>query len=142
MAWLPAPRGVLLVAAVLLMIPCVTYGQHLGSARGIAIGGFTSLSTGLPSLEWNPANLLSVKDWEVSASNYVTLGTRGNGLTLESTGLGKKILGDHAIALFYSPGKIMDLVIPRTFTVADSNVSLVTTFDQEVNYQEPFAFGY
>lgn len=124
------------------MGPCITYGQHLVSARGIAIGGFTSLSRGLSSLEWNPANLLSVKDWEVSGSSYATLGTRANGFTLQSTGLAKRFLDDHAVALLYAPGKVLEFVVPRTFAFADSNVSLVTAFDQEINYQEPVGIGY
>lgn len=131
-----------LAAAVLVMGPCITYGQHLVSARGIAIGGFTGLSTGLSALEWNPANLLSVKDWEVLASNYATLGTRGSGLTLQSTGLAKRFLNDHAVALLYAPGKVLEFVVPRTFAFVDSNVSLVSTFDQEINYQEPLGIGY
>ncbi len=143
MSRLPTPKGVWwAVAMVCVMIPFVTYAQHLSSARGIALGGFTSMSTGVPSLDWNPAGLVSTKDWEFNVSNYFTIGLGSGTLSLHSANIAKRFLDDQAAALRYSPGKGIDFIVPRTFIISDSNFSFATTFDQKISYQELYALGY
>jgi hypothetical protein len=130
------------VAMVAVMTMTNTlYSQHLSSARGIALGGYTTLSAGTTSLDWNPAGLVFVKDWEFTASNYLsTAGTLG--IVFHSAGLSKRFLNDHATALRYSPGKSLELVVPTTIRFADTNVVIQTEFDKRVIYEEPYALGY
>lgn len=130
------------MAVVMMMLTSTTYGQHLSSARGTAFGAYTAMSTGTSSLDWNPASLVFVRDWELSLSNYVPILTKTSGIVLHSATLTKRFLGDHAVSLRYSPGKALEFVVPTTFQFADSNVVVETTFDQKILYEEPYALGY
>lgn len=127
---------------VVLMITQTTYGQHYSSARGIGLGGYTTLSTGVSSLDWNPATLGDINDWEVSIANYIPFSIGASGVVLHSISLTKKFLQHQAVSLRYAPGKRAEFLIPTTVQFGDSNVAIQTTFDQTVVYEEPYALGY
>ena len=120
----------------------IARSQHLSSARGIAVGAYTSLSAGPASLDWNPSGLVSVRDWELGLSSDLPLNVGAAGLTLRSTSLVKRFLEDHAVAVSYAPEKFTELVIPTSFRFSDSNVVVQTTFDKKIHYAEPYGIGY
>lgn len=121
----------------------IAFPQQLSSARGIGIGAFSSETNDLNSIDWNPAGLSNIKDWEIGLSNYVALNRQEFGITLNSLGVGKKFFEKHAVALRYSPGSILEFIIPTTFTLKDSNGNTITTkFDKKISYSQNYSFGY
>jgi len=130
------------VAIVVMIMIGHAHSQHLGSSRGIALGGFTALSGGMSALDWNPAGLVEIRDWELSLTNYLPLARAGSGFVLHSATLTKRFLDDHAVALRYAPGKSLHLLIPTTFRLSDTNLIVQTEFDRGVVYEEPYAIGY
>ncbi len=89
-----------------LLFPALAASQHLSSARGIGLGAFTASSNDLSSLDWNPAGLVLVKDWQVSATNFLGLASsdRTNGLVFHNTGIAKQFLSTNAVGIRYAPG--------------------------------------
>ena len=121
----------------------ITFPQNLSSARGISIGAFTSLTNDINSIDWNPAGLTKIKDWEIDLSNYATANQKNFGLTLNLLGVGKRFFENHAAAFRYSPGFLLEFIIPTTFTLKDSNGNTVTTrFDKIISYTQNYSFGY
>jgi hypothetical protein len=121
----------------------ITFSQNLSSAKGISIGAFTSLTDDINSIDWNAAGLTKIKDWEINLSNYATTNQKNFGLALNSLGVGKRFLENHAAAFRYSPGFILEFIIPTTFTLKDSNGNTITTrFDKKISYTQNYSFGY
>ena len=116
--------------------------QHFTSARAAAIGAFTALANDVNALDWNPAGLTGLPEWEVLGTSYYSLEGRERTATIQLFGLGKRFAGDHALSLRLSPGSVMDFVVPSEFTYRDSTSSFVTTFDKKISYAESYAFGY
>lgn len=116
--------------------------QHLGSTRGISIGAYTSLANELGSLDWNPAGLTRVRDWEFSTSSALSSknGSLSKRMSFQSFGGTKKIFETHSLSVRYSPGFNLDFVVPSTFQLPISGQSI--TFDKKISYREPYALGY
>jgi hypothetical protein len=122
------------------MMPIGVFGQHLSSSRGVGLGAYTALVNDVSGLDWNPAGLIAVRDWELSGSNYLSTkpnaGTRG---FLQSIGGSKRFLDNHAFSIRYSPGLSMEFVVP-TFVHFQGGPPF--EFDKRISYQEAYAFGY
>ncbi|MBI5475957.1 MAG: conjugal transfer protein TraF [Ignavibacteriales bacterium] len=118
--------------------------QHLSSARSVAVGGISSGSVGLGSLDWNPAGISSLKNWELSLSNYAnTSNQNSTGMIFNSLIVGKKIFDYHFLAIQYSPGKQLNFVVPSSFSIFDSAGNEITAkFDKEISYRQKYSFGY
>jgi hypothetical protein len=118
----------------------LSYAQHLGSARAIGAGGFTAFAGGVASLDWNPAGLSGIHEWEIEATNFFST-NGGKGPSLYSAAIGKRFSDVITASLRISPGSSVDLIIPSTFTLEDSSRSLTTKFDKEIKYSERYALG-
>ncbi len=119
----------------------ISIAQYLGSARGVGIGALTSLTNDLNSIDWNPAGLCDIKDWEVGLTNYVA--QKQSGVALHSLSVGKNFLGRHTVAIRYSPGKILEFIVPTTLSVYDSIGNEITTkFDKKITYHQNYSLGY
>ena len=117
--------------------------QHFTSARAAAMGAFTALAGDVNAVDWNPAGLTGVPEWEVLGTSYYSPLGNGRTATIQLVGLGKRFAGgDHAASLRLSPGSVMDFVLPSEFSFRDSTSSFVTTFDKKISYAETYAFGY
>lgn len=116
--------------------------QHFSSARGMALGAYTAAVADAGAIDWNPAGLTRLRDWDLSAANYLQLRSGGSGITLHHAAAGKRFLPDHSAALRYSPGIRLEFIVPSTFTIEDSNSTILTQFDKEISYTEQFALGY
>lgn len=116
--------------------------QHLGSTRGVSLGAYTSLANELGALDWNPAGLSQIRDWEFSWSSALMLrnGSLSKGISFQSLGGTKRFLDNHALSIRYSPGFSLDFVVPSTFQFPLSGQSI--TFDKKISYKEPYSFGY
>ncbi|MEX1277366.1 MAG: conjugal transfer protein TraF [Bacteroidota bacterium] len=115
----------------------VAEGQYLSSSRGMGLGAYTALVNDLSGLDWNPAGLMQVRDWELSGSNMFSSGTRG--LSFQTLGVTKRFLENHTFSLRYSPGLVMEFIVPSTFQFQNGQK---ITFDKRINYKESYAFGY
>ena len=117
------------------------YSQHLSSSRSIGLAAATVYSNDLSSLDWNPAALTHINDWELSVTNYYSPTGSNRSLTLQTLGIGKQLLlSIHAAAFKLSPGSTLDFIVPSTFVLDDSSQSL--QFDKKISYSEEFTLGY
>lgn len=127
-----------------LLFPALAACQHLSSARGIGLGAFTASSNDLSSLDWNPAGLVLVRDWQVSGTNFLGLASsdRTNGLVFHNMGIARQFLSTNAVGIRYAPGNISEFIIPSTFTVLDSITGIQAKLDKQISYAERYALGY
>lgn len=130
-------------AVVLLHIATLSvFGQHLSSVRGSALGAFTALSDDIASIDWNPAGLVSIRDWDLTASIYAAF--RRNvplkGISLYTAGTAKRFLDFHVLAGSYTPGQNLEFVVPTAFTFPDGGPTI--TYDKHITYREQYALGY
>jgi hypothetical protein len=128
----------------MLLFPVLAVSQHLSSARGIGLAAFTASSNDLSSLDWNPAGLVLVRDWQVSATNFLGLANRERtkGFIFHNTGIAKQFLSSNAVGIRYAPGNISEFIVPTTFTVIDSTTGIQAKVDKQISYAERYALGY
>ncbi len=128
----------------MMFVPALAVSQHLGSARGIGLAAFTASANDLNSLDWNPAGLIFVRDWELSATNFIGLrnGSRDNGFIFHNAGLAKQFLPNHAAAIRYAPGTVSEFRVPNIFTVIDSISNIQAKVDKQLTYAERYTLGY
>ncbi|MDI6767976.1 MAG: hypothetical protein QME52_14240 [Bacteroidota bacterium] len=121
----------------------ISFSQHLGSARGVGVAALTVLPNDIYAVDWNPAGLTSLRDWNVGISNFITSAKSQSNFILHSLGVGKNIFDNHAFAIIYSPGKILDFVVPSSFRIFDSLGNEITAkFDKNISYHQNYSFGY
>ncbi|MBI3578511.1 MAG: hypothetical protein HY089_03765 [Ignavibacteriales bacterium] len=136
--------NILRIALVLLAVIAlsgVAVCQHLSSSRGTSLGAFTASVNDLSGLDWNPAGLVNVRDWEITATNSIF--TRRNesskGYAFQTFGGSKKFLDQHVVGVRYSPGFSLEFIVPTTYQLAGSQS---IRFDKQITYRELYALGY
>ena len=130
-------------AVILLHIATFSvFGQHLSSVRGSALGAFTALSDDIGSIDWNPAGLVSIRDWDLTSSIYGSFrrDVPLKGLSLYTAGTAKRFLDVHVIAGNYSPGLDLEFVVPSSFQFPDGGPKI--DYDKRITYREQYALGY
>ena len=130
-------------AFILFQFVTVTaFGQHLTSARGSALGAFTALSDDIASIDWNPAGLVSIRDWDLTASSFAAFrrDVPLNGIALYSAGSAKRFLDVHVIAGSYTPGMELEFVTPRTFELIGGGQQI--GYEKKITYRELYSLGY
>lgn len=137
-----ARRNLSVIALLFTISATSSVAQHLSSARGIGIGAYSSLVNDLSALDWNPAGLVHVRDWEITGTNYLWSGSSSgsNGLVFQSTGVTKRFMEQHSVAMRYAPTISMEFVVPSMFTLNGSGQSV--SFDKRIQYNERYALGY
>ncbi len=117
------------------------FGQHLTSARGSALGAFTALSDDIASIDWNPAGLVSIRDWDLTASCYAAFrrDVPLKGISLYSAATAKRFLDAHIVAAAYSPGMNLVFEVPKSVSY-DNNTRI--DYDERITYREQYALGY
>ncbi len=128
--------------ALLVVMSGWADAQHLGSARGISFGAYTSVTNELGALDWNPAGLSRARDWELNSTSAVLLGSghRVKGMMFQTLGGTKRLLENHTVGVRYSPGFTLDFVVPSTFQFANGGQSI--SFDKKISFKETYALGY
>jgi predicted transglutaminase-like cysteine proteinase len=125
------------------LFPALAVSQHLSSARGIGLAAFTASADDLSSLDWNPAGLVLVKDWQMNATNFLSLQSNGGaGPVFHNTGIAKRFLSGNAVGIRYAPGNNSEFIIPNFFTVIDSVSNIQAKVDKQISYAERYALGY
>ncbi len=126
----------------MIMAASTSYTQHLSSARAIGLGGYTALAGDLNALDWNPAGLTGLNDWQIEAGNFVSPTLSDHTITAQVVGVGKRFVDIYAAGFRVSPGITLDFTVPSTFSFEDSSRSLTTRFDKKISYSEPYAVGF
>ena len=118
------------------------FGQHLTSARGSAIGAFTALSDDIASIDWNPAGLVSIRDWDVAASLNAAFrrDVPLKGTSLYGASTAKRFLDVHVIAASYNPGLDIEFVTPPAFELQGNGQTI--QHGQSMTYRELYSLGY
>ena len=110
--------------------------------RGSALGAFTALSDDIASIDWNPAGLVSVRDWDVTASLYSAFrrDVSSKGISLYAAGSAKRFLDYHVVAGSYAPGLNLEFKVSAPFSLDSTGPRI----DQEehIAYREQYALGY
>ena len=130
-------------AVVLLHIATLSvFGQHLSSVRGSALGAYTALTDDIGSIDWNPAGLVSIRDWDLTSSMYGSFrqDVPLKGVSLYTAGSAKRFLDAHVIAGSYSPGLNLEFVVPSTFVFPDGGPTV--DYEKRITYREQYALGY
>jgi len=135
-------RALLMIGSAMILPTTVSKAQHLSSAHGIALGAYTAAVADASALDWNPAGLLSIRDWEATLVSYITPTGGSRAATFQLAGIAKRFSADHAAAFRLSPGIEMNFVEPSTIVIQDSNAVFRTEFDKKITYRERYALGY
>jgi hypothetical protein len=138
---------------ILIGMSCEVLSQQLSSARGLSIGAMTARVNDLQSLDWNPAGLSQIVDWEVSSTNFGNLSKPDSrlsfaGVFFQNFGIAKRFLNVHSIAIRYAPGTVFEALIPSIYTyyqVPDQggdSIAIPYPYDKKVRYTERYSLGY
>jgi hypothetical protein len=119
------------------------FSQALNSARGIAIGAYTASTSDVRSLDWNPAGLHSVRNWELSLTNDISTLRGQSGLSIQSIGIARQLADGQVAAFSYSPDKTLDIIVPASLTITQlGGTSVVARFDRQISYHQRYTLGY
>jgi len=110
--------------------------------RGSALGAFTALSDDIASIDWNPAGLVSVRDWDVNAALYSVFrrDTSSTGISLLTAGSAKRFLDYHVIAGSYTPGLNREFLVSTPFAFEGGGPKIDK--EDHITYREQYALGY
>lgn len=133
----------ILVLNLLSLLINSTFSQHLSSSRNIGIAAATSNAWDINSLDWNPACLISINDWRFDFTSFLTPNIANSGLSFHNFSIAKKILEKHTLAIRYSPGSVLEFIIPSTFTFFDADDNpMIANFDKKISYNQRYTLGY
>lgn len=118
------------------------FGQHLTSTRGSALGAFTALSDDIASIDWNPAGLGSIRDWDVTTSLYSAFrrDVSSGGVSLYAAGSAKRFLDYHVVAGSYAPGLNLEFTVSTPFAFDSTGPKIDK--EEHIIYREQYALGY
>jgi hypothetical protein len=87
----------------------------------------------------NPSGLVDMKDWDMTASTYMpaSSGVSG-GFVFGGIAVGKRFFGEHALAAQYTPGALLEFVLPSTLSIVGVGIAA----DRKISYSEPVAVAY
>ena len=118
--------ALLLIGSLMILPGTLSNAQHLSSARGIALGAYTALAGDASALDWNPAGLASLRDWEVTTTSFLSPIGTSHSATFQLVSLGKNFSSEHAAAFRLSPGIELNFVEPAAFVIQDSSTEFKT----------------
>ncbi len=118
---------------------CTTHSQSLFSPRALGIGAYEPMAHDIRGFDLNPAGLTSIRDWDFAAGTYLSTNGNSNGPVFQGLAIGKRFLDRHVLAIQYTPGSLLEFVVPTSVVLLDS--ASVST-NQRISYDEVFAVGY
>ncbi len=121
------------------MADAATYAQPILSPRAIGLGVYGASVKDSRDFVANPSGLVGMRDWDFYATTYLpaSSGTSG-GFVFGGFGAGKRFFEDHALAAQYTPGALLEFVLPSAMTVQGVGIAAERT----VSYAEPVAAAY
>jgi hypothetical protein len=121
------------------MANALTYAQPMLSPRGVGLGAYGTSAKDSRDFVANPAGIVGMKDWDFSASTYLPVSSgAGDGFVFGSIAGGKRFLENHALAARYTPGALLEFVIPSTIVIKGVGIAA----DRTITYKEPAAAAY
>ncbi|MBI3189153.1 MAG: type IX secretion system membrane protein PorP/SprF [Ignavibacteriales bacterium] len=142
MKYPPPSRTLWALTVIMMMYSLTTSSQSLKSAHATSVAAYSTFAQGLSALDWNPAGLVFIKDWQLDASYFTTLNSSTRSVSLQHVAAGKRFLGEHAAGMQLTPGSELEFVVPSTFVIQDSSNPVVSTYDKTINYAERYSLGY
>ncbi len=139
---MPPTRIWLALGIALMVAISEPRAQQLSSARGLAISASTPLVDDYSAIDWNPAALAVIHDWEFGGSSYYLPNAPNHPITFQELTVATRLSEGQSVALRISPGMEASFTIPATFTIQDSTNRLTTRYDQQLFYREWFAGAY
>jgi hypothetical protein len=129
----------LLLGTGMVMALSHTYAQSLFSPRAMALGNNGAAVRDTRGFENNPAGLTGLRDWEFMMSTYTATGNSA-GFVFHGITFGKRFLETEAVALQFSPGALLEFIVPSQFVSTDSTDPNI--IDRTFSYSENFTLGY
>jgi hypothetical protein len=116
-----------------------SYGQPVLSPRAVGLGAYGASVKDTRDFVANPSGLVGMRDWDIAASTYLpaSSGVDG-GFVFGGISVGKRFLEDHALAAQYTPGALLEFVLPSTLSINGVGIAA----DRKISYSEPAAVGY
>jgi hypothetical protein len=133
-----------LLSILLSVIPVIAVSQHISSPRAIAFGAHTAVAEDISALDWNPAGLIFIKDWEIRINSYLeAVGSASLGGPFFSDGsIGKKIREVHSFGFRYAPGMIRQFSLTSDLlgrSYADYTPEFLR---RRLEYKQVYSVGY
>jgi hypothetical protein len=116
-----------------------SYGQPVLSPRAVGLGAYGASVKDTRDFVANPSGLVDMKDWDMTASTYMpaSSGVSG-GFVFGGIAVGKRFFGEHALAAQYTPGALLEFVLPSTLSIVGVGIAA----DRKISYSEPVAVAY
>ncbi len=131
---------------ILILFACSGSAQHLTSPKAIGMGAYTAVARDVAAIDWNPAGLIFIRDWEMRLNSYLEYrnGSESAGPFFGDGTIGKRFSGTHSIAVRYAPGLTREFSvgtasIVRQAAVFDSSPGLLR---QQLQYSQIYSAGY
>lgn len=131
---------------ILVLFACSGWAQHLTSPKAIGMGAYTAVARDVAAIDWNPAGLIFIRDWEMRFNSYLEFrnGHESSGPFFGDGTIGKRFSDTHAFAVRYAPG------LTREFSVATARLYReAAAFDsspdllrQQLEYSQLYSAGY
>jgi len=95
---------------VLVLFACSGKAQHLSSPQAIGMGAYTAVARDLAAIDWNPAGLIFIRDWEMRFNSFLEFRyeSGSSGPYFGDGTIGKRFSDTHAFAVRYAPGLTRD----------------------------------
>jgi hypothetical protein len=131
-------------AIILCIVPVIVSSQHLSSPRATAFGAYTAVAEGISALDWNPAGLIYIKDWEIRINSYLeAVGTSSLGGPFFSDGsVGKSIREVHAFGFRYAPGMIRQFSLTSDLLTRVHPDYIPEYLRRQLEYKQVYSVGY
>jgi transglutaminase-like putative cysteine protease len=133
-----------LVIALVAASACAAHltAQHLSSPRSTALGAYTAAARDVSAIDWNPAGLIFMRDWELRFNSYFEYrGGVERGPSFSDGIIGKRFSDRHAAAVRYAPG------LTREFRISTDQLypgfrGSPELLRQHLEYSQMYTFGY
>lgn len=133
-------RTGLLLWTGMIIGPMAVEGQSLMDPRVVGLGAYTPAVKDSRGFGWNPGGLTQIRDWDFSVSTYTGVSSADGGFVFHGLTLGKRFMDNEALAIEYSPGTRLRLVVPPTLSV--SGIDAPASNDREIEYSEQGSIGF
>ncbi len=130
-------RNSVVTIFALSMLTSISHTQSAISPRVLSLSAYAPSVRDVRGFTLNSAGLVYVRDWDFQAVTYRSLHSSTNGLVFHGFSLAKRFLEQHAVAVQYAPGTVLEFSYPPQI-IGNNLGSDETT----VLYDEPASLAY
>jgi len=137
-------KRIITILALILAVNFSSDAQHLSSPEAIGLGAYTALARDVSAIDWNPAGLIFIRDWELRFNSYLEFRDGGRQGPFFGNGvIGKRFSDTHAFALRYAPGLTRDFRISTDVISPERGLDGTTDLlRQQLEYSQVYSAGY